>query len=134
MIVITGAAGFIGSVLTGKMNLKGRDDLILVDDFSSENKEKNLTGKKNELSVHRDDFFQWFDKNYHLVEFVLHIGARTDTTEFDKDVFDILNLNYSKQIWNRCAEHKIPLIDLAVFYQHIGLLAAIGVYNRSVFN
>ena len=89
MIVITGAAGFIGSVLTGKMNLKGRDDLILVDDFSSENKEKNLTGKKNELSVHRDDFFQWFDKNYHLVEFVLHIGARTDTTEFDKDVFDI---------------------------------------------
>ncbi len=110
MIVITGAAGFIGSVLTGKMNLKGRDDLILVDDFSSENKEKNLTGKKNELSVHRDDFFQWFDKNYHLVEFVLHIGARTDTTEFDKDVFDILNLNYSKQIWNRCAEHKIPLI------------------------
>ncbi|RLD88364.1 MAG: ADP-glyceromanno-heptose 6-epimerase [Bacteroidetes bacterium] len=110
MIVITGAAGFIGSVLTGKMNLKGRDDLILVDDFSSENKEKNLTGKKNELSVHRDDFFQWFDKNYHLVEFVLHIGARTDTTEFDKNVFDILNLNYSKQIWNRCAEHKIPLI------------------------
>ncbi|RLD49092.1 MAG: ADP-glyceromanno-heptose 6-epimerase [Bacteroidetes bacterium] len=110
MIVITGAAGFIGSVLTGKMNLKGRDDLILVDDFSSENKEKNLTGKKYELSVHRDDFFQWFDKNYHLVEFVLHIGARTDTTEFDKDVFDILNLNYSKQIWNRCAEHKIPLI------------------------
>ncbi|RLD35103.1 MAG: ADP-glyceromanno-heptose 6-epimerase [Bacteroidetes bacterium] len=110
MIVITGAAGFIGSVLTGKMNLKGRDDLILVDDFSSENKEKNLTGKKIELSVHRDDFFQWFDKNYHLVEFVLHIGARTDTTEFDKDVFDILNLNYSKQIWNRCAEHKIPLI------------------------
>ncbi|HHL57777.1 MAG TPA: ADP-glyceromanno-heptose 6-epimerase [Bacteroidetes bacterium] len=110
MIVITGAAGFIGSILTGKMNLKGRDDLILVDDFSSENKEKNLTGKKNELSVHRDDFFQWFDKNYHLVEFVLHIGARTDTTEFDKNVFDILNLNYSKQIWNRCAEHKIPLI------------------------
>jgi len=110
MIVITGAAGFIGSVLAGKMNLKGRDDLILVDDFANKNKEKNLEGKKFELPVHRDDFFQWFDKYYRDVDFVLHIGARTDTTEFNKDVFDILNLNYSKQVWIRCAEYKIPLI------------------------
>ena len=42
--------------------------------------------------------------------FVLHIGASTDTTEFNKEIFDILNLNYSKQIWHRCAEYKIPLI------------------------
>ena len=110
MIVITGAAGFIGSVLAGKMNLKGRNDLILVDDFANKNKEKNLEGKKFELPVHRDDFFQWFDKYYRDVDFVLHIGARTDTTEFNKDVFDILNLNYSKQVWIRCAEYKIPLI------------------------
>lgn len=110
MIVITGAAGFIGSVLTGKMNLKGRNDLILVDDFSRKEKENNLKGKNFSLSVHRDDFFQWFDQNYRDVEFVLHIGARTDTTEFNKDVFDILNLNYSKQVWLRCTEHKIPLI------------------------
>jgi len=110
MIVITGAAGFIGSVLTGKMNLKGRNDLILVDDFSKKEKEENLESKKYDLQIHRDDFFQWFDQNYREIEFVLHIGARTDTTEFNKDVFDILNLNYSKQVWRRCTEHKIPLI------------------------
>jgi len=110
MIVITGAAGFIGSVLTGKMNLKGRNDLILVDDFSRKEKEENLESKKYDLQIHRDDFFQWFDQNYREIEFVLHIGARTDTTEFNKDVFDILNLNYSKQVWRRCTEHKIPLI------------------------
>ncbi|PLW94909.1 MAG: ADP-glyceromanno-heptose 6-epimerase [Marinilabiliales bacterium] len=110
MIVITGAAGFIGSVLVKKMNLEGRKDLILVDDFSRDDKNKNLENKIFEQKIHRDDFFQWFDQHHQDIHFVLHIGARTDTTEFNKEIFDILNLNYSKQVWHRCAEYKIPLI------------------------
>jgi ADP-L-glycero-D-manno-heptose 6-epimerase len=110
MIVVTGAAGFIGSVLTGRLNDAGLDKLIVVDDFSNAAKNKNLENKKFIHPIERDDFFQWFDENYDEVSFVLHIGARTDTTEFNKDVFDILNLNYSKQIWLRCAEQQIPLI------------------------
>lgn len=110
MIVVTGAAGFIGSVLTGKLNDAGFENLIVVDDFSNEKKNKNLDGKKFNKPVDRDDFFKWFDENHEDVSFVLHIGARTDTTEFDVKVFDILNLNYSKQIWLRCTEHQIPLI------------------------
>ena len=110
MIVITGAAGFIGSVLVKKMNLEGRKDLIVVDDFSRDDKNKNFDNKIFEQGIHRDDFLKWFDEHYKDVNFVLHIGARTDTTEFNKEIFDILNLNYSKQIWLRCSEFKIPLI------------------------
>ncbi|MCF6170596.1 MAG: ADP-glyceromanno-heptose 6-epimerase [Bacteroidales bacterium] len=110
MIVVTGAAGFIGSVLTGRLNEAGFTDLILVDDFSKTEKEKNLTGKLFADKIQRDNFFQWFDAHPGEVETVLHIGARTDTTEFDKAVFDVLNLNYSKQIWQRCARHQIPVI------------------------
>jgi len=110
MIVITGAAGFIGSVLVKKMNLEGRKDLIVVDDFSREKKNKNLESKKFIQPIHRDDFFEWFDNHYNDVDFVLHIGARTDTTEFNTEIFDVLNLNYSKQMWLRCTEYKIPLI------------------------
>ena len=110
MIVITGAAGFIGSVLVKKMNLEGRKDIIVVDDFSREEKNKNLEHKKFIQPIHRDDFFGWFDNHHNEVNFVLHIGARTDTTEFNKEIFDVLNLNYSKQMWLRCTEYKIPLI------------------------
>jgi len=110
MIVVTGAAGFIGSVLTGKLNQAGLDNIIVVDDFSKTQKNKNLEDNQFIQAVERDDFFQWFDDNYEEVSFVLHIGARTDTTEFDVNVFDILNLNFSKQIWLRCADHQIPLI------------------------
>lgn len=110
MIVITGAAGFIGSVLTGKLNKKDVEDLIVVDDFSRPEKNKNLENKKFIQQIDRDDFFQWFDEHGKEVSFVLHIGARTNTTEFDKNVFDILNLNYSKQVWLRCSDYRIPLI------------------------
>jgi len=110
MIVVTGAAGFIGSVLTGRLNNDGLTDLVLVDDFTKLEKEKNLENKVFSKKISRDNFFTWLDSNHHGVDFVLHIGARTDTTEFDKAVFDKLNLNYTKEVWNRCADYEIPLI------------------------
>ena len=110
MIVVTGAAGFIGSVLVGRLNADGQEDLILVDDFSDEEKNKNLAGKKYGKRVDREEFISWFYEHASEVEVVFHIGARTDTTEFDKSIFDKLNLNYSKSIWEVCTEHQIPLI------------------------
>ncbi len=110
MIVLTGAAGFIGSVILQKLNDNGITDIILVDDFSKTIKENNYIGKKFNTKVNRDRFFEWFDKNSGNVDFVLHIGARTDTTEFDMNVFEVLNIDYSKKIWKRCVENNIPLI------------------------
>lgn len=110
MVVVTGAAGFIGSCLVKKLNDEGIIDLILVDDFSNEEKNKNLVGKKFGEKIHRDNFIEWFEKNFSKVEFIFHIGARTDTTESDKNIFNRLNLNYSKSIWEICSEFSIPLV------------------------
>jgi len=110
MIVITGAAGFIASVLVGALNDEGRSDLILVDEFKREDKLKNLADKEFEKQIDRAEFINWFEANAELVEFVFHIGARTDTTEFDVEIFNRLNLNYTKDIWKICAENEIPMV------------------------
>jgi ADP-L-glycero-D-manno-heptose 6-epimerase len=110
MIVVTGAAGFIGSCLVSKLNNKGHKDIVLVDDFSRQEKQLNYMHKVYRELVERKLFFDWFRKNHSNVDFILHIGARTDTTEFNKSVFDELNLGYSQQVWNACTEYGIPLI------------------------
>jgi ADP-L-glycero-D-manno-heptose 6-epimerase len=110
MIIVTGAAGFIGSCLVSKLNKEGFNDIIIVDDFSDPEKMKNLEGKIFSQKVHRDDFIKWLKENQRLVQFVFHIGARTDTTEFNKEIFDKLNLNYTKDIWNICVEFGLPLV------------------------
>ncbi len=110
MIVVTGAAGFIASVLVGALNDEGLTELILVDKFEREDKMKNLSNKEYKELIDRDVFIEWFKKNAEDVEFIFHIGARTDTTEFDKNIFDKLNLNYTKSIWQICADKNIPLV------------------------
>ena len=110
MIVVTGAAGFIGSYLIGSLNSRNFNNIIAVDDFSSLKKEPNYVNKNILEMVDRDDFFDWLDKNYETVEFIFHLGARTDTTEFDRDLLWKLNTDYSKTMWQKCSEYFIPLI------------------------
>jgi len=110
MIVVTGAAGFIGSCLVSRLNQAGYDNIVVVDDFSKTEKEQNLVGKTLISKVGRNGFLQWFEDFGSEIEFVYHIGARTDTTEFDKSIFDELNVNYSKSIWNLCVKFNIPLV------------------------
>lgn len=110
MIIVTGAAGFIASCLVSKLNQEGFKDIVLVDDFSNEEKNKNFKGKTYSKKVDRANFIDWLKENEHFVQFIFHIGARTDTTEFDKTIFDKLNFNYTKDIWNVCVENGIPLV------------------------
>ncbi|MBX2841314.1 MAG: ADP-glyceromanno-heptose 6-epimerase [Flammeovirgaceae bacterium] len=110
MFVVTGAAGFIGSCLISRLNQDNFNFIVAVDDFSKTEKLVNLEGKKIQEKVDRKDFFEWLEKNKEEVEFIFHIGARTDTTEFDVEIFNELNLNYTKKIWKACCENQIPLI------------------------
>lgn len=111
LIVITGASGFIGSNLVTELIEAGYgEELILVDDFSNKKKNNNLKNKHTQKKVHRDVFFNWLEEHAAATGFIFHIGARTDTTEFNKSVFDRLNLHYSQKVWNYCAGNDIPLI------------------------
>jgi ADP-L-glycero-D-manno-heptose 6-epimerase len=110
MIIVTGAAGFIGSNMVSKLNAEGYTDLILVDDFAKTEKLPNLKEKAFTKQIDRETFFPWFEKNSDGVEFVIHLGARTDTTEFDEKVFEKLNTGYSKTMWQLCSKFRVPLI------------------------
>jgi ADP-L-glycero-D-manno-heptose 6-epimerase len=110
MIIVTGAAGFIGSCLIERLNQDKFNYIVAVDDFSFEEKNKNLEGKKILEKVERDTFFDWLEVNYAEIEFCFHIGARTDTTETDWAILEKLNLNFSKKLWAKCHEFQIPLV------------------------
>lgn len=107
-ILVTGAAGFIGSCLVSFLNEKGLTDLILVDDFSNAQKARNLDGKIFTAKIDRSIFLH--DIHRYAIDFVFHIGARTDTTEFDTRIFDELNMDYSQKLWNHCTENDIPFL------------------------
>ena len=109
-IVVTGAAGFIGSCLTGYLNQQGYRDLILVDEFDRADKVPNLEGKSYAYKVERDVYFDWLREHQPFVRCCYHIGARTDTTEFDYSIHERLNVEYSKKIWGWCTEKSVPLI------------------------
>ncbi len=109
MIVITGAAGFIGSCLAGALQEAGYLDLVLVDDFSKTAKKANYSEKKSTLLLDRDHFFDWIDREQAGIQYIFHLGARTDTTEFDRTIHSRLNLEYSKKVWEKCVQYGIPL-------------------------
>ncbi|MCW3120895.1 MAG: rfaD [Flavipsychrobacter sp.] len=110
VIVITGAAGFIGSYLTGYLNQLGFEQLVLVDDFSNNQKSANLAGKKYLHKIHREQYFDWQEQHPDLVKYVFHLGARTDTTEMDYAIHKKWNLDYSKRVWELCTAQNIPLV------------------------
>lgn len=110
MIVVTGAAGMIGSNMVGRLNDEGFRDIIVVDEFSRDDKNRNLAQKNISERVHRSEFFQWLDVQHKHVEFIFHLGARSATTGFAKEVYDELNLNYSKTMWEKCVVYGIPLV------------------------
>lgn len=110
MIVVTGAAGFIGSCMAAFLNKQGNSDLILVDDFSRADKYPNWAKIQHNSLLHRDKFLASLAASPEKPKMVIHLGARTDTTESNTAIFDTLNLNYTKQLWQLCAQREIPLL------------------------
>lgn len=110
LIIITGAAGFIGSCLVAYLNEKNYHNLVLVDDFSRKDKAGNLLNKSYEAKVHRDQLFDWMENHFSQVEMIIHLGAKTDTTIQENTIFKKLNTEYTKQLFDFCVEKNIRLI------------------------
>ena len=110
-VVITGALGFIGSCLVAALHRTGRYTLVLSDDFSASRKFANLQGINDCVRIDRGDIAAWISEQPSgSIQWVIHIGARTDTTEFDQSVFDTLNISATHAIWEACTAQGIPLI------------------------
>lgn len=111
MIVLTGAAGFIGGYTAKKLNEYGIRDLILSDDFSDARKAPNHENVICIGKIHRNDLVETLERDYMgKIDAVIHLGARTDTTEMDADLLNRMNTEYSKNVWEYCTKHRINLI------------------------
>lgn len=109
-ILLTGAAGFIGSQMLKYLNQLGHDRIILVDDFGREDKRTNWEGCQYEHLVERYNLEFWLGEHEPAIDAVIHLGARTDTTEFNYAIHQELNVQYSQMLWQYCTQHRIPFI------------------------
>jgi len=109
-IVVTGAAGFIGSVFVQFLNEQGLNQLLLVDDFGVEAKRINWETKNCIKAIERQAFLAQLEADAFEIDLIVHLGARTDTTEFDYAIHEELNLEYSKSLWQYATAKNIPMI------------------------
>ena len=105
LIVITGAAGFIGSAVVRYLNDKGFANLLLVDDIRETDKWKNLIGKRCVDFISRYDLFDWLPGREQEIEAFIHLGACSDTTERDGDYMMENNYRYSVKLAEYALEH-----------------------------
>lgn len=108
-ILVTGAAGFIGSRYVEFCNVT-HTPLISVDKLEHfKDRTEHENTHYGEI-VNRDDLFAWLKEHQPQLAGVIHLGACTDTTELDEEYLDRMNTAYSKTLWSYCTEKKIPFV------------------------
>ncbi|TSC67923.1 MAG: ADP-glyceromanno-heptose 6-epimerase [Parcubacteria group bacterium Gr01-1014_72] len=110
MIVITGAGGFIGSCLAAELLRAGHRDLVFVDNFFAPHADKNLEGKVCRERIDVFAFPEWLERNGAQVSFIFHFGANANTAEFDKSIFEKMNVSYTKRLFELATRFEIPLM------------------------
>ncbi len=98
IIIVTGAAGFIGSATVSHLNGLGLSRLLLVDDIESSEKWKNLLGKKFEEFIRIHQLFSWLKEKGDQVVAIIHLGACSDTTERNGDYLLENNTRYTQKL------------------------------------
>ena len=109
MIIVTGGAGFIGSCVVRTLNDEGRDDIVIVDNIAETDKWMNMRNKRYIKYVHKSKFLEELP-TYENVEAIIHMGAQSSTTERNFDYLWENNFEYTKALWNYCAEKQISFI------------------------
>ncbi len=112
MIVVTGACGFIGSCMIAQLNHHNCKDIVAVDLFKQPDKIcfDNIKTKDVSICIDKDDLMEWIDENYTEIDYIIHLGAVSSTTEFNKETLKKFNTDYTKAMWQKCTQYTIPLI------------------------
>lgn len=113
MIVVTGGAGFIGSNLVKTLNERGRTDVVVVDDMRNGHKFRNLVDCEIQDLIDKDGFLELIGGGARIPErpeVIFHLGACSDTMEWDGRFMLRTNYDYSKQLLAFSSEQEIPLI------------------------
>ena len=109
MIVITGAAGFIGSNLAAA--LKTRDVAITAcDHLGDGDKWRNLAGCDLDAVVAPTELFDYLGVHASSVETIFHLGAISSTVETDVDLIMDVNVRLSVRLWDWCAANRVHFI------------------------
>ncbi len=108
MIIITGGAGMIGSIMAWHLNNKlGRQDLVIVDRITHENQWQNLVHRHYAEYLDKDQLFEFLEENDDITA-VIHMGAISATTERDFNKLVADNMHYSQDLWSWCTEYEVP--------------------------
>ncbi|WP_174296823.1 ADP-glyceromanno-heptose 6-epimerase [Sphingomonas bacterium] len=110
MIVVTGAAGFIGSNIVADLEERGKGPVAVVDRFGEDERWRNLARRRVEAFVLPEHLDAWLDDNGRDVTAVVHMGAISATTERDVDRLVANNINFTVRLWDWCAGRGVPFV------------------------
>ena len=142
MIIVTGAAGFVGSNLVKALNARGCEDIVAVDDLTDGTKFRNLVDCEIADYLDWREFRAGLNAGHRLrAEAVFHQGACSDTTEWDGRYMMDVNFTFSKELLAYSLRRRIPFlyassaavygVGRAGFREHPDCESPLNVYGYS---
>ena len=109
MILITGGAGMIGSMIAWHLNQNGRDDLVIVDRMQHPDQWQNLCHRRYADYLDKTELLPWLSSGP-KVDAIIHMGAISATTERDFNLLAQDNVRYSQRLWQWCTDNGVPFL------------------------